>query len=109
MQDGCGLKVEKPVQEDRLGEPRRPRLPRFEPGYRKRVVLEGLAEDSECIAHVLAAPADDVAGFRGRGETIRRLVPPVGGGVPRRQGVALADKGLQPLLELAKRLAEMVF
>ena len=42
------------------------------------------------------------AGFRGRGETIGRLVPAVGGGVPRRRGVALADKGLQPLLELRK-------
>jgi hypothetical protein len=50
-----------------------------------------------------------VTGFRGRGETIGRLEPAVGGGVPRRQGVALADKGLQPLLELAERLAEMVF
>jgi len=48
-----------------------------------------------------------VKSFRGRGETISGLVPAVGGGVPRRQGVALADKGLQPLLELAKRFAEV--
>jgi len=48
-----------------------------------------------------------VIGFRSRRETIGRLVPAVGGGVPRRQDVALADKDLQPMLELAKRFAEL--
>src|SRR5208283_5888576 len=102
VQDGSCLKVEKPVQEHRLGEARRPRLPRFEPWHGKRILLEGLAEDSERLAHVLAAPANDVTGFASRGETIGRLVPAIGGSVPCRQGIALADKSLQPLLKLAK-------
>ena len=101
------MEVEKTVQEHPLGNARRPRLPWFEAGHRKRILLERLADDAERIAHVLAAPSDDVTGFRGRGETIGRLVPAVGGGVPRRLGVALADKGLQLLLELAKRFAEV--
>ena len=107
MQNGSCLKVEKPVQEDRLGEAGRPRLPRFELRHGKRILLEGLAQDSKCIAHVLAAPANDVTGFASHSETICRLVPAVGGSVPRRQGIALANKGLQPLLELAKWLAEV--
>jgi len=107
VQDDCGLEVEKTVQEHPRGKARRPRLPWFEAGHRKRILLERLADDAERIAHVLAAPADDVTGFRGRRETIGRLVPAVGGGVSRRQGVALADMGLQLLLELAKRFAEV--
>ena len=95
------------MQEHPLGNARRPRLPWFEAGHRKRILLERLADDAERIAHILAAPADDMTGFRSRRETIGRLVPAVGSGVPRRQGVALADKGLQPLFELAKRFAEV--
>src|SRR5271166_2902050 len=47
LQDGCGLKVEQPVEEHRPGEPRRPRLPRVGPGHRKRIVIEGFADDAE--------------------------------------------------------------
>ena len=101
------MEVEKTVQEHPLGNVRRPRLPWFEAGHRKRILLERLADDAERIAHVLAAPTDDVTGFRSRRETIGRLVPAVGGGGPRRQVIALANKGLQPMLELAKRFAEV--
>jgi hypothetical protein len=61
------LKVDELAEEHRRGEARRPRLPRFEAEHRKRVVLEGLSDDAERIAHVVAAPADDVMGFRSGG------------------------------------------
>ena len=96
------------MQEHRLRKARRPRLPWFEPGHRKRIVLERLAGYAKRFAYVLATPAYDVADFASRRETIGRLMPAVGSGVPRRQGVALADKGLQPLLEIAKKARQGV-
>jgi hypothetical protein len=74
VQDGCGLKIEKPVQEHRLRKAWRPRFPWFEAGHGKRILLDGLAGDAKRIAHVLAAPAYDVTGFASGRETIGRLV-----------------------------------
>ena len=75
--------------------------------HRNRIVLERLAFDSERVTHVVSAPADNMAGFRGGREPIGRLVAAVGPGVPWRKLVALGDRGLKALLQAPKGLAEM--
>ena len=97
--DGRVCRRMEPLEKEPLGDARGPGLPGRKGAWREWVVNERRLRDTERLAHLDPAPADDMHCLGSRGEPVRPLVERVVFGRPSRQSVARVDRGLQAGLE----------